>query len=389
VRNGLESELRAAFEESTSWLLPRADLGDRVRRAARRRRLSRAGGSSLVVMMLAISVAVATVHRGQDQTGGQPGDGTPTVRIPVSTGVDAIAVAGSMLYIASGDTPSVDAALTVYDRKTARALLRVQVPARPQAIAIGRDGSVWLAFYADQNGGSPGVWRMSPDLRRRSILDLNTPGYKGAASFDVLPTNHNRAVLATEFGLATIELPPPGEPGPGSYTLQTTKPPPATPTELASLGGHIAVRQSSDSGDAHPQIVVAGQPGRTFDAGAGSQITSMSASPEGLWVTTKSSQARNSLSLLNEQLRQREPGPLVDDAALWDPEGVWASGHTVWLATSGAQASLVCFVFDRSRQITSAIKGGEAPGLLAATNDQVFVTEKGGVSGYSVPAACR
>jgi hypothetical protein len=389
VRNDLESELRAAFEESTSWLVPRADLGDVVRRATRHRRVSLAAGSSLVAVMLAISVLVATEHRGQDQPGSPPGDGTPTIRIPVSAGVDAIAVAGSMLYIASGDTPSVDAALTVYDRKTARALHSVLVPARPQAIAVGRDGSVWLTFYPDQNGGSPGVWRMSPDLRRHSALDLNTPGYKGATPLDVLPTRDNRAVLATEFGLVSIEIPPPGRPGRASFTLQAAQPPSATPTELASLGGKIAVRQSSDGGSAHPQITVAGEPGRAFDAGAGSQITSMAASPEGLWVTTKSSKDRNSLVLLNDQLGQVEPGEIVDDAALGAPEGVWASGHTVWLATSGAQTSLVCFVFVRDHQIITPIKDVETPRLLAATNGQVFVTDKGGVSGYSVPAACR
>ena len=92
---------------------------------------------------------------------------------------------------------------------------------------------------------------------------------------------------------------------------------------------------------------------------------------------------------LNEQLQKVEPGPIVDDRAVGDPETVWAHGSTIWVAATGGEASLVCFVFRYDREIKATIKTVGTPRLLAATADMVFVVEKGGITGYSVPAACR
>lgn len=93
--------------------------------------------------------------------------------------------------------------------------------------------------------------------------------------------------------------------------------------------------------------------------------------------------------MLDEQLRQIEPGPIVDDHAIGEPERVWARGRTVWLAVSGGETSLVCFVFERDREVKATIKTVGTPKLLAATANEVFVVEKRGITGYRIPTACR
>ena len=90
---------------------------------------------------------------------------------------------------------------------------KIGIPAPPSALRIGPDGSVWLAFYPDQNGGGTGVWRLSPNLTVRSGINLGTRRYFRAAPFDVLVTSADTAVLGTDHGLAVLHLPAPGQPG--------------------------------------------------------------------------------------------------------------------------------------------------------------------------------
>lgn len=379
----LETALRAAFRDETDGLLPAPALVERVRKATARRRLSLAGGAFLVAAGVAASYALAGGQAPHNRQSLDTTDDAPTVSIAVTGGVNVVAAAGSMLYVASGDVPDGNAALTVYDSTSGVLIRTVPVPARPQAISVGADGSVWLTFYPDQHGGGSGVWRLSPDLSQRSMLD--SAGLTRATPFDVLSDDGDRALLATDFGLASVVLhDPAAQLGDATLIEESAKPTGRTPVKLARLGDEVVILTVPEVAGANQRIVVNGHPDFRYDAGLEGTVTSMSPGLDGLWVTV-SAHGQGSLLRLNDQLRSVEPGPVVDDPDLAHPQAVLAHGHTVWVGTG--QSPLVCFVFAHDQVIKATVATDGTP--AAATDDQIFVTTPAGITGYRVPAPCR
>ncbi|MDQ1723454.1 MAG: hypothetical protein QOG52_482 [Frankiaceae bacterium] len=403
--SGLESELRAAFAEATALLAPSPDLTGRVRRNVRRRRSSVAVGTTLIAAIVSFAFVVTSHPKnsqpslpsltGSPSPTGQPAPTAdragPQVRIPLvkGDGLGPVAVSGSTVYAALSTANGNQ--LNAYDRATAQLRSSVGLPARQAALAVGADGSVWLSFFPDQKGGPSGIWRLSPDLQKRSTLRLDTPERPWAA-FAVLPTTGDEAVLATDHGLATVSLPAPGRAGlsTGKLRLDSAVPQGATPTDLAAFGHDVAVFEHPEISTLNPRIGIDGKPGLVYDVGPAGHINSMAASWVGLWVITNSTaDQRGTLLRLDDQLRVTAPGPIVDDPALGEPQTVMASQRTIWLTTSGGHDRFVCFAFDNDKVAKGTIPADPAGKLLAVTPDEVFVAETSGISGYPVPAVCR
>jgi len=238
-------------DDASDWVMPRAGLADRVRQAAhRRRRILAIAVTVAAAVSSGVGYAVASVPGPH----GRPGvvTGHKTVRhhvtggLTIAGGPELLAAGGPYLYTATGDYP--DAALAAYNRVTGLLVHQISVPAMPSALRIGPDGLIWLAFYPDQNGGGTGIWLLSPDPTRRSVLNLAVDRYHGAAIFAVLPTGPLSALLATDQGIATVRFPAPDSHG--QPTLRWA-PPSAIPSEprfglptaLTMVGGKVAARQ--------------------------------------------------------------------------------------------------------------------------------------------------
>jgi hypothetical protein len=383
----LEAELRAAFEDATDSVLPLPDLDIRVRRAVRRRRRALAAAAVLVAGGAAVGgyLLAATPQASH----GRPPPVTTHHRagrqFTTSDGGDAIAVDSRMIYVATGDHPGT--ALNAYSRATGRLVRRVSIPAMPSAIRIGPDGSVWVAFYPDQNGGGTGVWRLSPSLAMRSGIDLGTRRYFGAAPFDVLVTNADTAVLGTDHGLAVLRLPAPGQSG--QAILRWWRVSPAVrqgfPTELFPLAGRVAVLWVTDTG--RHAISFAGSARPVYSARA----SSVAAEANGLWLTTSklNGTPTGSLIRLDSGLRVVTPPAITENPVVAHPAQIWADGTTVWILTAGSQ-SLACFSYRGGHAGRVGIVNTKLPASdLAATGDTVYVLNSIGVASYAIPAACR
>jgi len=313
-----------------------------------------------------------------------------TWAINTSGGFDALAVGGSMLYVATGDYP--DATLSAFNRATGQLIRRVHVPAVPVALRVGPGGSVWLTFYPDQNGGSTGLWLLSPDLSRRS--SLNPRAARSIGLSDVLPVGLADALVAAN-GLVDLQMPVPGQPGQAAFHQVS-----ALPTdhgyggaiELARLAGRIAVLEGDDAHPANQRVVLAGQHGVGFDPGAGVTINSMVGSGNGLWLTTgyqPTGPSTGAVIRLNDRLQAVTPRSISKNPALAFPEQVWTAGNSVVVTTDNSSQPLVCFSFHNSRAgPVTEIPARLPPGNVAVTGDTIYATDARGVIVYRFPAIC-
>ena len=382
----IEAELRTAFDEASDSVLPRPDLEIRVRRAARRRKRALTAAAVLVAAGAAVGAYLAAATPAASHGGPPPVTSHHGGRqFTTSGGGDAIAVDGRMIYVATGDHPG--AALNAYSRATGRLVRRVGIPAMPRALRIGPDGSVWVAFYPDQNGGGTGVWRLSPDLAKRSVINLGTRRYLGAAPFDVLVTSADTAVLGTDHGLAALRLPAPGQPG--RAILRWRRASPAVrqgfPTELFPLSGRIAVLWVTDSG--RHAISFAGRAHPVYRARA----SYIAAESNGLWlITSKLSGAPTGpLVRLDRGLHVATPRAVTENPILTHPAQVWAEGTAVWILTAGS-GSVACFSYRGGHLGPVGIVRTALPvSALAASGGAVYVLNSIGVATYAIPAACR
>jgi hypothetical protein len=302
-----------------------------------------------------------------------------------SGGGDAIAVGSRMIYVATGDHPG--AALNAYSMATGRLVRRVGIPAMPSALRIGPDGSVWVAFYPDQNGGGTGVWRLSPNLAMRSGINLGTRQYLGAAPFDVLVRSADTAVLGTDHGLAVLRLPAPGQSGRAALRWRRVSPAvrQGFPTELFPLAGRVAVVWVTDTG--RHAISFAGRPRPVYRARA----SSIAAEANGLWLTTGELNATSTGALirLDAGLHLVTPPAITGNMALALPERVWAEGTTLWVLRPGPR-SLACFSYRGGHVgVVGVVRTRLPVADLAASADTVYVLNSIGVAGYAIPAACR
>ena len=304
-------------------------------------------------------------------------------------GVDALAVGGSMLYVATDDYPA--DALSAFSRATGQLVRRVGVPAAPGVLRVGPGGLVWLTFYPDQNGGVGGLWLLSPDLGQRSALSLRAARSVGQS--DVFPVGPSAALVAAN-GLMDVHLPVPGHFG--QWAVHRVL---ALPTdhgydgavEFARLAGRIAVLQNNNTG--HYRIVLAGLGRPAFDSGSGVSINSMASDGTSLWITTGplgAAPMSTAVIRLNDRLQVVTPRSISNNPALAFPERLWATGNTVVVSTSVASEPLVCFRFQNGQAgPVTGIPARLPPGELAVAGDTIYAADAGEVVRYRLPAPCR
>jgi len=403
VSPGIEAELRDSLACASESIMPRADLADRVRRASRRRRRMLTGviTAGLATVVAGSLIAIyGTGHGQRHPAANHHGQRRGGANIVVGyDGPDHIAADGRWIYVTAGDG-NPGSVMFAYDRATGRLVRSIGIPAAASSLQVGPGGLVWLSFYPDSNGGGTGVWLLSPDLKARSGVNLGTRRYHGAAPFDVLLTGANTAVLATDYGLATLRLPSPGQPGaaalrwlpriPGSRRIQ------GLPVQVAAFAGRLAVMLESDGGQ--ELISFAGSRSAEFIPKSADALGSVAASASGLWTTLSADNGQTSLGLirLDSRLRPSTPRTIRSDPVLRGAQQVVTLGSTVWVILSGPAPSLACFT-DRGGHIGPVTKPDYRPepatnngvGSLAVVGHTLYVLGPVAVASYPIPAACR
>lgn len=392
----IDEELRAAFATASEFVQPPGTLADRVRAAVRARRRRRTlVATAAVCVALLTTTGVAYWAAGSQRPAATSHHGHPA-RIALHYGdeVTQLAVDGPYLYVVS----SLDETIAAYDRGTGRLVRRVRVPANPSALAVGPGGLVWLAFYADQDGGATGIWLLSPDLAQLSVGPV-------IATSVVVPTSRTTALVPDQYGLYRVRVPAPGAPGRATYALEagTSLGPPlnTAPGSWAGLLDGRVVVQVTDGYGLHSHVVIAAEPSLIYQGAA------FASTGSALWVVTGAAVTDGSagpLARLDGELRSTTPTLVQRSALLGQAHQLWISGDTIWVGlgprTWAAGPSLACFTADASRigRITALPVRGQVF-ALAATRDTVYVTTSPadnygtsygtGVASYPVPASCR
>ena len=403
MSTGIESELRAAFDEASGTVAPRANLAELVRTATRRRRrrLAVSAVTAGALILAGTGYAAATLHRGGHRPSSRPAHqhrgprlARPVriVTLPAGADVQAMAAAGRYLYVTTDHAGEPPYALAAYRLTTGRLVRRVSVPAEPSALRTGPGGSVWLEFYADQASGPSGTWLLNADLHLRSGYSAGLP--------DILPTGARSALLPTQYGLTALVLPPPGVPGQpvasadpegkvdGRFAI----------TRLAAVGGTVVAQVTNGYGF-HSHLVIAGRPKVSYGGGADDQVGFVTAEAGGFWMTLSSdaSPSIGRLVRLDPGLHVVTPAAVRASPALRRAEQVWSAGSTVWVASATARHSLVCFGYRGGvlGQVDTIRVAGE-PVALAAAGRVVYVSVAAGdslvtssIRAYAVPRACR
>jgi hypothetical protein len=396
VSTSIDSELRAVFQEASEFVQPRPGLAESVRLATRRHR-RRMAVAIAVVLVVAGSSYLLTAHR-QSSPAASHDRPRELLTLPAYYQVQQLAVAGPYLYVLAGEDGEPGSALSAYDRATGRLIHRVSIPAAPSALAVGPGGLVWLSFYPDQNGGPSGTWLLSPDLRLRSS-DPNV------AQSPIVPVSRTTAFAVTQYGLVTVRMPAPGQPGHASQQVDPgTSIGPGQNTApgvwAGMLDGRLVAQVTNGYGfDSH--LVIAGQPSHTFGGSTLYQAGSVTSTGSSLWVemfAVRNSYADSSgpLVRLNGQLRPTTPESVRSSAVLTRTENVWSAGNTVWAATAAPGHSLVCFAAGSQIGPVTTLPVSGQVAALAATPDTVYVTttprhtdDNFSVTSYPVPGACH
>jgi hypothetical protein len=343
-------------------------------------------GVAAVAVLAGVVVARGGPHHASSSSRSNP---HPAWAINALDGVDALAVGGSMLYVATDDYPA--DAVSAFSRATGQLVRRVGVPAAPGVLRVGPGGLVWLTFYPDQNGGAAGLWLLSPDLGQRSALRLRA--VRSVGQSDVYPVGPSAALVAAN-GLMDVHMPVPGHFG--QWAVHRVS---ALPTdhgydgavEFARLAGRIAVLQNNNTG--HYRIVLAGLGRPAFESGSGVSINSMASDGTSLWITIGplgAAPMSTAVIRLNDRLQVVTPRSISNNPALAFPEMVWATGSTIVVSTSVASKPLVCFRFQNGQAgPVTGIPARLPPGELAVAGDTVYAAEAGEVVRYRLPAPCR
>lgn len=394
MSTGLDQELRAAFESDSEFVWPPAGLADRARRGARkrRRRALTTAAAAAVALLLATGLSYVAAARQHSPAATHRGH-TARFRIPYGYQVTDAAVGGPYLYVLFGQVD----VLAAYDRASGKLIRRVTLPDTPSVLTVGPGGLVWVAFYADQDGGPSGVWLLSPDLRRHSA-------WAGGAVATITPTSRTVAWVPEQYGLSRLSMPAPGSTGRATNVLEpdTSLGPPlnTAPGLAVPMGGQVVVQVTNGYGlDGH--LVVAGQPSLTYGGGAQTTIWGVTKVGSSLWAISGSN-ANNfggALIRLDTRLLITTPAAIRRNPVLSQLAAVWSHGDTVWIALGPGSweggHSVACFrAGARIGPITRLPVRGQVA-ALAATGDTVYVsTAPPGqyatrVTGYQVPPACR
>lgn len=397
MSGGLDQELRTAFESTSEFVRPPAGLADRVRRGARQRRRRALASATAAGVVLLLTAGLTYTAAGRQQSPAATHRiHSARFRLPYGYQVSDVVADQPYLYVLFGQVD----VLAAYDRASGKLVRRVTLPDTPSALAVGPGGLVWVAFYANQDGGPSGDWLLSPDLQRHSALD---GGPVGA----VTPTGRAVAWVPNQYGLYRLTMPAPGSAGRATDELVpgTSLGPPlnTAPGPAIQLGGQVVVQVTNGYGnDGH--LVIAGQPNVTYGGGAKTTVWGVARVGSSLWVITGSN-ANNfggALIRLDNRLRPTTPAAVRRSAVLSQVTAVWSHGDTVWVAL-GPESwegghSVACFrAGPRIGPVTSLPVTGQVA-ALAATAGTVYVSAAPpgppgqygtGVASYPVPAACR
>lgn len=395
----LEEELRAALDAASEFVHARAGLADRARLTVRRRRrrLAAAIAATTAVLLVAAggSYLLAGRHKSAPELTRQhhPKSGPMYLKgLPADYQVQQLAVGGRYLYVLTNG-PDV---LSAYDRATGKLVRAVAVPADPTVLAVGPGGLVWFMSAASSSSG--GLWLLSPDLRLRSA-------YGGIQTNIILPVSRTTALIPTQYGLLTVRMPAPGQPGRATaHTEPGTSVGPSQNTAPNSwagyLNGRVAVQATNGYGyDSH--VVIAGQPSVRFGGSMRQQVGYVTGTGGSLWVSTfafhySNADASGPLVRLDGQLRVTTPEFVRASPLLAKTEEIWADGETVLAATATAAHALVCFAAGSATGPVATLPVSGHVVALAATEDTVYVTTQRSeinrawaVSSYPLPASCR
>lgn len=400
MSTGVDQELKAAFETASEFVQPPAGLAERARTAtrARRRRLAvTIAAVTAFVLVAAGGSYLLTAHR-QSSPPASHDRPRQLLTLPAYYQVQQLAVAGPYLYVLAGENGEPSTALSAYDRATGRLIHSVSIPAAPSAFAVGPGGLVWLSFYPDQNGDPTATWLLSPDLRLRS-------SYPNVAESLIVPVSRTTAFAVTQYGLVTVRMPAPGQPGHASQQVDPgTSVGPSHNTApgvwAGLLNGQLVAQVTNGYGfDSH--LVIAGQPSRTFGGRTLYQAGSVTSTGSSLWVemfAVRNSYADSSgpLVRLDGQLRPTTPASVRSSAVLSRTESVWSDVNTVWVASAARGHSLVCFAAGNPIGPVTTLPVSGQVAALAASPDTVYVTttpqhsyDNFGITSYPVPAVCR
>jgi hypothetical protein len=396
----LEEELGAVLDAASEFVQPRPGHAERARLTARRHRQRLVAAIAATTTVLLAAAGGGYLLAGRHQSAPeltrqqhQPKSGPMYLQgLPADYQVQQLAVSGRYLYVLTNG-PDV---LSAYDRATGQLVRAVTVPGDPDVLAVGPGGLVWFMSSASSNTG--GLWLMSPDLRLRSA-------YGAVQSSIILPVSRTTALIPTQYGLLTVRMPAPGQPGRGTaHRDPGTSVGPglntAPNTWAGYLNGRVAVLATNGYGyDSH--VVIAGQPSIRFGGSLRQQAGYVISTGSSLWVSTfvihnSSADASGPLVRLNGQLRPTTPEFVRASPVLARTKEIWADGDTVWAATAAPGHTLVCFAAGSAMGpvVTLPVSGQVV--ALAATRDTVYVsTQRSQTNGaravarYPVPASCR
>jgi hypothetical protein len=398
VSTNIDNELRAAFYEASEFVQPRPGLANLVRRAAGRQRrtlmvtVAAAAGSVVLLIAAGVGYAAFGPHRPAAATHQQRGD-MPRTLVNGGNQVTQLAASGRYVYLLTenGDT------LAAYDRSSGKLIRQVTAPSEPSALAVGPGDLVWLAFYANQNGGPTGTWLLSPDLRRRS--------YSNLAESVIVPVSRTTAFTVTQYGLVTVRMPLPGHPGRASQHLDRgTSVGPSRNTAAGVWAGWLdgrIVTQVTNGYGLESHLVIAGEPDRVFGGSQQHEVGAVTSTGSSLWVQLfavkdNNAAASGPLIRLDGQLRVTTPAFVRSSSVLTRSEGVWSEGGIIWVASAARGHSLVCFAAGRPTGPVTTVMARGSVTAVASVGDIVYVglqTDGTGqtatVVRYRVPATCR
>ncbi len=359
-----------------------------------RRRLAWVGFAVIVIAAIVAPIP-ALVHLGPSHQSRQKPGATQEFSITIDGGetVEALAVQGSSLYLASDYGGSGPYSLSAYDVASDKLLGQVSLPAMPVALKIGPGGRVWVTMSPETVGGA-GTWLLSANLRERSATDLAGDG-------DIAPTGPNTALLVNQDGLQVLRMPSPGQSGHASvrHVADSGIGPSdsVAPNFFAVLSRTVAV-QATDGYGFHSHLVIAGQPHLTFGGGPQEQVGYVVAAGGAFWITTSRQGAQNGpLVRLDGELHVTTPVSIRTNPILARTEEIWSKDDIVWAATSVVGHHLVCFVDHGDVGSVVTVRVGGQPIALTATSQTVYVAyavpfgpaQIIHVVGYPVPATCQ
>jgi hypothetical protein len=394
----IDTDVSQALHAAAAAVEPRPDFADRARKRVRARR-QQVGAAVGVAALLAGGLGVAAAGIAGSKLPRPVVAPAPQRFKAEALNVNWMAAGGNRLYAAASAYPH--GVLMAFDRTSGAPMSSANFPAHPTSLAVATNGTVWVTFSPTNAGRQAGLVEFSADLSQRATL-LIDDRYLSSAAYDVEPAGQGQALVATARGLVSVTLPPLGSPRPAradqdnARVVSPNNQRLGVPTQLAALSdGNIATVLTAPHGRSR---VVLRQGVGEFDG----PDLSVAAGPQGLWVTSGTG-ARSELRRLSDALAPLPIGSAASTVGeLGDAERVWTSGPAVWTASVGMRIRLTCFVSSDvgdepsgtvllpaadSREASDPIESGDI--TVLPTPHVLYVSSPFGITGYSVPAACR